>query len=34
MITLIVVLVVLGGWTPNATAYGVAPFAFVRGEPS
>ena len=34
MIYIIRVLVALGGDTPNAAAYGLAPCAFLRGEPS
>jgi hypothetical protein len=34
MTTIIVLLVELGGDTPGTAAYGVAPCAFLRGEPS
>jgi hypothetical protein len=33
MVFLICVLVALGGDTPNAAAYGVAPCVFLRTEP-
>jgi len=34
MMYVIRVHVALGGDTPNAAAYGLAPCAFMRGEPS